>query len=136
MIKYSLKCDKSHDFDSWFGSISDYERLQDAGMLSCAVCGSGDVTRAIMAPQVNTTEAPSLSGPASPAEQALRALRKDIEDNSEDVGNKFASEARKIHDGDAPERSIYGQAKPEEAKALIEDGIQVAPLPWNNSKKN
>lgn len=136
MIKYSLKCENDHDFESWFGSISDFEKLQETGMLSCAICGSGDVTRAIMAPQVKTTEEPNLSAPASPAEQALRELRKNIEENSEDVGSKFASEARKIHDGDAPERSIYGQAKPEEAKALIEDGIPVAPLPWNDSNKN
>jgi hypothetical protein len=75
-----------------------------------------------------------LSAPASPAEQALAEMRKIIEENSEDVGDKFATEARKIHDGDSPERSIIGKAKPEEAKALIDEGIPVAPLPWGRKK--
>lgn len=136
MIKYNLKCDDGHTFDSWFGSIGDFERLQKSSLLSCAVCGSGTVDRAIMAPRVKTSDDAPLSAPASPAEQAVRELRRKIEENAEDVGSNFASEARKIHDGDAPERSIYGKAKPAEARALIEDGIPVAPLPWGDRKKN
>ena len=94
-----------------------------------------------MAPRVRPARSQSkqtgpLSAPASPAEQALTELRKQVEKNSENVGENFASEARKIHDGDAPERPIYGEAKPEDAKALIEDGISVTPLPWANRRTN
>lgn len=129
-------------------------------MVSCAVCGNTAVEKAMMAPRVRparsaaqpqetpTPEANAappaampapapgpLSAPASPAEQALKELRGHVESNSDYVGNDFASEARAIHDGDAPERAIYGVAKPEEAKALIEDGVPVAPLPFNIGRK-
>lgn len=150
MICYTLKCAENHRFDSWFQSANAYDKLMAAGMVTCSVCGALGVEKTIMAPQVRTarkqpktepepeaakTEGP-LSAPASPAEQALTEMRKLVEANSEDVGDSFASEARAIHDGDAPERSIYGQAKPEDAKALVEDGIQVAPLPWGNKRTN
>lgn len=139
MIKYTLKCEKGHDFDSWFGSIDDFERLKKAKMMSCAVCGSADVDRAIMAPRISSRESEAagpLSAPASPAEQAVRELRRTIEENSDDVGTNFAAEARKMHDGDSPARSIFGKAKLEEARALVEDGIPVTPLPWSDEKKN
>ena len=135
MIRYDLKCSKGHRFDSWFGSSTDYDKLMTAKMVSCAVCGDLDVTKAIMAPRISKGERP-LSAPASPAEQAVKELRKKIESNADNVGTNFAAEARAIHDGDAPERPIYGEAKIEEAKALIDDGIPVAPLPWGNKKTN
>ncbi|MBV1865091.1 MAG: DUF1178 family protein [Rhodobacteraceae bacterium] len=142
MICYTLKCADDHRFDSWFQSAEAFDKLMAAGMVTCSVCGALGVEKAIMAPQVRTArkqpqkpEAP-LSAPASPAEQALTEMRKMVEANSEDVGDNFADEARAIHDGDAPERSIYGQAKPEEAKALIDDGIEVSPLPWGNKRTN
>ncbi len=138
MICYTLKCADGHSFDSWFQSADAYDKLMAAGLVTCSVCGALGVEKAIMAPQVRTArksdKAGPLSAPASPAEQALTEIRKQIEENSENVGDNFAVEARAIHDGDAPERSIYGQAKPEEAKALIEDGIDVAPLPWGNKR--
>jgi hypothetical protein len=81
-------------------------------------------------------QAPTLTAPASPAEQALAELRKRIEAQSEDVGRNFANEARRIHEGVAPERAIIGEARPSEARALIEDGIPVAPLPWPARKSN
>ena len=141
MIKYSLNCQKGHQFDSWFSSGADFERLNGAGMVSCAVCGETGVEKAIMAPRVATkskgdTPVPSLSAPASVAEQAFTELRKKIEASSEDVGDRFAEEARKIHSGDAPERAIIGQARVQDAKKLIDDGIPVAPLPWGNRKTN
>ena len=138
MIKYSLNCKKGHQFDSWFGSSADFDRLNGAKMVSCAVCGNTDVEKAIMAPQVTTKSIaePSLSQPASVAEQAFTELRKNIEASSEDVGDKFVEEARKIHTGDAPERTIIGQAKVQDAKKLIDEGIPVAPLPWGNRKAN
>ncbi|MCP5086523.1 MAG: DUF1178 family protein [Rhodobacteraceae bacterium] len=146
MIRYALKCEQDHMFDSWFQSAEAFDKLISAGLVTCSVCGALGVEKAIMAPQVRTarktevTQAEAktgpLSAPASPAEQALAEMRRMVEENSENVGEKFATEARAIHDGDAPERSIYGQAKPDEAKALIEDGIPVAPLPWGNRRSN
>ncbi len=141
MICYTLKCSDNHSFDSWFQSAAAYDKLMAAGMVTCSVCGALGVEKAVMAPQVRTKSAKEkaagpLSAPASPAEQALSQMRKMVEATSENVGDSFASEARAIHDGDAPKRSIYGQAKPEEAKALIDEGIDVAPLPWGNKRTN
>jgi hypothetical protein len=136
MIRFSLRCDKAHRFDSWFGSGADFERLADSSLLACAVCGSTAVEKDLMAPAVATSApgepaAPDLSAPASPAEQALAELRRRIEAEAEDVGRRFATEARRIHEGAARERPIIGEARPSEARALLEDGIPVAPLPWS-----
>ncbi|MEM8871907.1 MAG: DUF1178 family protein [Pseudomonadota bacterium] len=137
MIKYNLRCTKGHDFESWFSSGADYDRLEAGGLLSCAICGSANVSKAVMAPQVSTAEtAPSLSGPASPAEQMLRDLRQRIEQNADNVGKNFATEARNIHQGTAPNRPIYGQANGRDARALLEDGVPVIPLPWDDKKQN
>ncbi len=148
MIRYTLKCDKDHSFDSWFQSADAFDKLKSAGMIACSVCGSGDVSKAIMAPRVRPARSaaiapvpqpqPSgpLSQPASAAEQALAELRKNIEEKSENVGSEFAREARAIHEGEAPDRPIIGEAAPQEAKSLIEDGIPVAPLPWAMRKTN
>lgn len=140
MIKYALKCRDGHQFDSWFQDSAAFDKLAGSGHLSCAVCGGADVEKAIMAPRVMAAEADAeaapLSVPASPAEQAMRRLRDHVEANADNVGANFASEARAIHEGDAPERAIYGEAKLEEAKSLIEDGVPVAPLPWGSGKTN
>ena len=146
MIQYSLKCSNDHRFDSWFQSASAFDKLQSAGMVSCAVCGVSEVEKDLMAPRVSAgkTEAPSapakpdppLSGPASPAEQALRELREAVEKNSDYVGRDFAREARAMHSGDAPKRSIWGEARGEEARKLLEDGVPVAPLPFRPTRKN
>ena len=136
MIQYSLKCENDHSFDSWFASADAYDKLADNGMVSCAVCGSTKVSKAIMAPRVRTTKgkeapvAPTLPTEKSAAEQAMAKMRAQVEQNSEYVGTNFATEARSMHLGDAPERAIFGEAKPEEAKSLIEDGIPVTPLPF------
>jgi hypothetical protein len=139
MIRYALRCSQDHRFDAWFGSSDDYDRLRAGGLVSCAVCGSTEVEKELMAPRVATIPseaAPDLSRPASPAEQALAELRRKVESTSEDVGGRFAEEARAIHDGLAPRRSIIGEAKPAEARALIDDGIPVAPLPWSRNRTN
>jgi hypothetical protein len=137
MIRYALRCDRAHTFDAWFGSSGDFDRLQDAGLVACAVCGSTAVEKNLMAPGLASSPAePGLSAPASPAQQALAELRRKIEAESEDVGRNFAAEARRIHEGDAPARSIIGEARPAEARALIEDGIPVAPLPWGRRQTN
>jgi hypothetical protein len=139
MIRYSLKCEHDHAFDSWFQSAEAFEKLLGSGMITCSVCGALGVEKAVMAPQVRVARKKGkngpLSAPASPAEQALAEMRKKVEENSENVGKNFAAEARAIHEGDAPERSIYGEAKLEDAKALHDEGIPVTPLPWGNKGK-
>ncbi len=152
MIRYSLSCDQGHSFESWFADARAFETLAAAGQLACPVCGSAQVEKALMAPAVRPArlaEARPPAGPApaaaappgapSPTEalvaEALAALRRRVEENSEYVGDTFAQEARRIHDGEAPERAIYGEARPDEAKRLIEDGIPVAPLPFIPARK-
>ena len=122
MIRYDLICDQEHGFDSWFQSADAYDKLAASGMVVCGVCGSKDVSKAIMTPSVRPSrkeaKAPpknALSNPQSKEEAALSAVRKHVEENADYVGSGFASEARAIHDGEAPERAIYGEAKPAEA---------------------
>lgn len=145
MIQYTLKCSNDHRFDSWFQSAEGFDKLKAAGMVTCAVCGDTQVEKAIMAPRVRPArtaaareKAPEtpLSAPASPAEQAMAELKKKVEENSDYVGNKFAQEARSMHLGETPERAIYGEAKIEEAKSLIEDGVPVVPLPFTPGRKS
>lgn len=162
MIQFSLKCENDHRFDSWFQSGDAFDKLKTAGMVSCAICGSTHVEKAIMAPRVRParsaaapiptappspaptspqssvpaqTQRQSLSAPQNAAEHTLAELRRKIEQNSEYVGEKFVSEARAMHDGDSPERAIYGEAKLDDAKQLIEDGIPVMPLPFLPGRK-
>ena len=143
MIKYTLKCEKDHRFESWFQSSEAFERLLVAGHVGCAVCGSLSVEKAMMAPRVTGTKkkaaprvpAPGpLSAPASAAEQAIKALRRKVEATADNVGKDFATEARAIHNGEAPQRAIFGEARLDEAKSLIEDGVEVLPLPWRSNR--
>lgn len=144
MICYSLRCAASHDFDSWFRTSDAYDALHAAGHIACPVCGSSDVTKSLMAPAVRPARSAAspqpdargaLSKPGSAVEEAFAAMRKQVEDNSEYVGLNFAAEARQMHDGSMPPRAIYGEAKPEEARQLIEDGVPVAPLPFMPKRK-
>lgn len=149
MIQFSLQCDKKHRFDSWFQSSAAFDKLLATGMVCCPVCGSDKVEKAMMAPRISdsrsqahvapdTTASPApgpLSTPATAAEKALSELRKQVESNSEYVGMNFVSEARKMHSGEVAERTIHGQAKPEEARKLIEDGVPVMPLPFMPGRK-
>jgi hypothetical protein len=148
MIQFTLKCDQDHRFDSWFQSADAYDKLKAAGMVTCAICGSDHVEKAIMAPRVQASRSKAVAPmpetpPSTPektlqpsaAEQALAQIKKQIEDKSEYVGVNFAREARDMHEGIAPERAIYGEAKPEEAKKLIEDGVPVTPLPFVPGRK-
>ncbi len=133
MVRYSLRCAEGHGFESWFASAKAYDDLAAGGHLACAECGTGRVEKAPMAPAVRheRPERPGpLAAPADPREALLAKLRRHVEETSDYVGLSFAAEARRMHEGEAPERSIWGEAKPEEAKALIEDGIPVAPLPF------
>ncbi|EAR50165.1 hypothetical protein OG2516_15794 [Oceanicola granulosus HTCC2516] len=128
MIRYALKCTDDHRFDSWFSSAEAFDRLDKAGHVACAVCGSTEVTKVLMAPAVNTDR--PLSRPASVAEQKLAEMRRKLEANSEDVGAGFVKEARAMHEGEAPHRQIHGTAKLDEARKLVEDGVPVLPLPF------
>ncbi|MEO0999046.1 MAG: DUF1178 family protein, partial [Pseudomonadota bacterium] len=133
-----------HRFESWFQNSAAFDTLEAAGQLACPVCGDGRISKAVMAPRIGKAEdeaAPTpaekpLSAPPHPAEAAMRAMRAWVEKNSDDVGREFAAEARRIHAGEAEDRAIRGQARPAEAKALLEDGIPVAPLPWPSRKAN
>ena len=144
MIKYSLVCDRAHDFESWFESGASYETLARRGLIACPSCHSTSVSKAIMAPalagRARPADAPVPVAMLDERQQKLRAmartLRAEIEKNSEDVGGKFPEVARAIHDGDAPGRSIRGRASLEEARALIEDGIGVLPLPFAPDEMN
>ncbi|MEM7630979.1 MAG: DUF1178 family protein [Pseudomonadota bacterium] len=135
MIKYALKCNDGHRFESWFASAEAYDSLLAAGHVTCTVCGSDNISKALMAPQVKTARA----GVAAPAPEdkaaALAKLRADVEANATYVGGNFAKEARAQFLGDLPDRPIFGEAKPEEAKSLIEDGVPVAPLPFIPTRK-
>lgn len=130
MIRYALRCDKGHDFDSWFRSSEGFETMRDAGQVSCAQCGSTSVEKALMAPSVPAEQKAPLDAPRNPSEAALEKLREHVEKNSDYVGLRFADEARAMHEGERPGRAIHGEAKPEDARKLIEDGVPVAPLPF------
>jgi hypothetical protein len=140
MIVFDLACTTGHVFEAWFGSSTDYEDQRTRGLVACPICGSTEVNKAVMAPNVapkgnsQVAAIPMQAGAPAPAEMkamlaALARAQAKLLEGSEHVGSRFASEARAIHDGDAPERPIHGQATPQEAKALIEEGVPVAPLP-------
>jgi hypothetical protein len=152
MIHYRLRCAKGHSFESWFQSSSAYEAQEKRNLVSCPVCGSSRVERDIMAPQIASKKGresavpapapaePSPSTPPTPStqlmmtqERELRAKLKELRDhivkNADNVGERFPNEARKMHYGDIEHRPIYGEASPEEARALIDEGVEVAPLP-------
>jgi hypothetical protein len=154
MIHYNLRCEKGHAFESWFQSSSAYEAQEKRKLVNCPVCGSAKVERGIMAPQIvskrgresaeaspatattTTTEVavPAASTPLLMAQERelrakLKELREHIVKNADNVGERFPNEARKMHYGDIEHRPIYGEASPEEARALIDEGVEVTPLP-------
>jgi hypothetical protein len=134
MICFTLRCGRDHSFESWFTSSQAFDALAQAGHLACPICGDGQVGKGLMAPAIASKandEAPApLTQPQTDVEQAMAQMRRMIEANSDYVGMNFAAEARKIHLGEAPTRAIYGEAKADEARALLDDGIPVAPLPF------
>ena len=145
MIKYALQCDAAHAFEGWFGSSSDYDDQSARGLVDCPICGSRGVSKQIMAPAVAGTKAqgsaqiPGALGLDPRAREmmmaALGEVRRHVEEKFDYVGDAFAKEARAIHEGKSEERGIYGEASPAEVKALVEDGVRVAPLPPPAPKK-
>ncbi|MBV8471853.1 MAG: DUF1178 family protein [Hyphomicrobiales bacterium] len=147
MIKYALACDAGHEFESWFADGPSYDKQAKRGMIACPECGSTRVGKAVMAPAVVSRPDSAKADPAAaPApllderqhaqREALRALRREIEANTDDVGAKFPEVARAIHAGEAPERAIRGQAKRDEVKALLEEGVDVMPIPFGPDEFN
>jgi len=149
MIRYNLRCDRGHAFESWFQSSTAYESQEKRRLVNCPACGSAKVERAIMAPQIVSKKTRDRAAPAAapstevtaPAstplmmaqERELRAKLKELRDhivkNADNVGERFPNEARKMHYGDIEHRPIYGEASPDEARSLIEEGVEVSPLP-------
>jgi hypothetical protein len=149
MIRYNLRCERGHAFESWFQSSSAYESQEKRKLVNCPSCGSAKVERAIMAPQIVSKKGREVAAPAPVAsaevstpsstplmmaqERELRAKLKELRDhivkNADNVGESFPSEARKMHYGDIEHRPIYGEASPDEARSLIDEGVEVSPLP-------
>jgi hypothetical protein len=140
MIKYALQCDAAHEFEGWFGASADYDDQVQRGFIQCPVCGSTGVSKQIMAPAVAGTKARRAEPVVDPKMRemmmtAMGEVRRHVEENFDNVGDAFAKEARAIHEGKSEERGIYGEASPAEVKALVEDGVRVAPLPPAAPKK-
>jgi hypothetical protein len=152
MIRYALHCESNHTFESWFQDSAAFDAQLRRKLVSCPVCNSVKVEKAIMAPRIVSKKgrervepAPATPTPVeTPAAAAptpllmaqerelrakLRELRDHIVKNADNVGERFPNEARKMHYGDIEHRPIYGEASPEEARSLIDEGIEVSPLP-------
>lgn len=132
MIVFDLRCDGDHVFEAWFGSSDAYARQREDGLLSCPVCGSAAVDKAVMAPAVAAKGNRATLPDAARMKQAigqLAAAQAKLLASSQWVGTGFATRARAMHDGDEPPRTIHGQATLAETKALVEDGVAVMPLP-------
>ena len=160
MIHYNLRCDRGHAFESWFQSSSAYEQQEKRRLVSCPICGSAKVERDIMAPRIvskkgrgkadqmpvpaaapgNEVAAPASTPLMMAQERELRAKLKELRDhvvkNADNVGERFPNEARKMHYGDIEHRPIYGEASPDEARALIDEGVEVMPLPTLPDDRN
>ncbi len=129
MIKYALKCEVDHGFEAWFSSSDGFDDQVRQGLVECPMCGSKQVGKAIMAPMVRTTKGKDIPDPRQVVAEALFKLRKHVEDTHTYVGGSFASEARDMHEGLTPERPIYGEATPDEVKALVDEGVPVSAIP-------
>ena len=158
MIKYTLVCDASHEFESWFPGSESYEEQARRGFVECPLCQSTKVSKAIMAPHVarkdrdavpalaSVPAVPAVASPAQPValldekQQHLRAMIRDLHEkivaSSDDVGTSFPEEARKMHDGETPLRSSRGKASFEEARSLLDEGIPVMPIPDLPEERN
>ena len=155
MIRYTLVCDHRHSFESWFADSAAYDKQRKRKLVTCPQCGSAKVEKAIMAPQLASTKNRRAAAPEaatapqpdktpvamlSPQEKEIRQKLKELRDhltqNAEHVGPKFSEEARKMHYGESEHRSIYGEASPDDAKKLAEEGIEFHPLPVLPDERN
>ena len=134
MIRFALVCSEAHEFEGWFRDNADFDKQQTRGMITCPVCETQSIGKAIMAPSISTGRQKEKISLAMGDDQRrmmkdMRELATKMKSGADYVGDKFAEEARKIHDGDADPRGIYGEATAEEARSLIDDGIDFMPLP-------
>jgi hypothetical protein len=141
MIRYDLICEDGHEFDGWFSNSAAFDEQSRKGLVSCVHCGSTKVEKQLMAPGIpvkgnrksEPATKPILAATIDPRQQKLvqmmRELRRAVEENAEYVGEKFAEEARKIHYEETEKRGIYGETTPQDAEELIEEGIEIHPLP-------
>ncbi len=141
MIRYALKCDKDHRFESWFQSGSAFDTLLSRDLVACPTCASTAVQKDLMAPKVAGHVAADpepramATSPDPELTEKIKKLRDHVEKTSDYVGPDFAREARAMHEGEVPHRPIYGEVKTEEAKRLIEDGVPALPLPFTPRQK-
>ncbi|AXC49410.1 DUF1178 family protein [Paracoccus suum] len=143
MIRYALHCPDGHDFEGWFRSSDVFVQLRDSGQVTCPNCGGAKVDRALMAPAVAAEAAAAPAAPpeaASPEpanriERALSELRAHVEANSDYVGMRFVQEARAMHEGRVDPRPIHGEARIEDARRMITEGLPVMPLPFRSKKR-
>ncbi len=146
MIRYALACENGHRFESWFGDWQAYDKLRAADAVLCPECGSAAVEKTLMTPQVSTARKKDAKrdkvrlaanhAMQSEAIAAIRKIRDHVKETADYVGEKFPEEARKIHYDEAEKRGIYGEATPDEAKALAEEGVEFHPLPVLPEEKN
>ena len=130
MIAYNLRCSHGHEFEGWFKNSAAYDAQAADGKLMCPICSSRKIEKAIMAPAVSGTKMTlSANDELKNMRQFMSGMRKYVKENAEYVGPRFPEEARKIHYGEIEDRHIYGEATLQEAKDLIEEGVDVAPLP-------
>ena len=134
MIKYELRCRGcEHQFEGWFADSAAYDDQAEAGVIECPVCASAEVGKAIMAPNIAVRRDSGQLTKAQVVAEVRRMvmeIRRQVEDNCEYVGSEFADEARKIHYGKADDRGIYGETTVDEAEELLDEGIDVMPIPW------
>lgn len=153
MIHYRLRCAKAHEFESWFASSAAFDRQAKRGLVTCPVCGSAKVERAIMAPRVvgskkrksapapeaaatDVAPMPLMSAPEAELRGKLKALRDELIGKADNVGKKFPEEARKMHYGEIDHRPIYGEASLNDAKSLHDEGVEFFPLPTLPDERN
>ena len=141
MIRFSLICEREHEFEGWFRSNDDFETQKKRGFVDCPTCGSRKVDKALMAPAISTGAkqekiALAMGEAQRQALAQLRALSRKIRENADYVGDRFAEEARRIHFGESEPRGIYGEATSEEVRGLIEDGVDFMPIPMLPEDRN
>ena len=135
MIRFNLSCNDDHDFDGWFSSSEDFDQQRKSGLIACPYCDSTRVSKSLMAPSVSTGRSKDAVAVATVDAHRrdligkMKELREAITSNAENVGQRFPEEARKIHYGETEERGIYGEANREEVESLLDEGIEIAPLP-------
>lgn len=132
MISYTLRCRHDHEFEVWFKDSAAFLSQRESGHIECPVCGDRTIEQGLSRPSISSGRQQDAArhDHARQMRAAIKKFRKEVEKTHENVGDRFAEEARRIHYGDAEKRDIYGEASIDEASSLIEEGVKVAPLPW------